>query len=298
MTFLYYTFLPTQPFPCIHRSGLGSWLSIVLIQTFSIASPRSPAGSARQEGWRPGSPQRGVPARAAALLRSKTLRTCCGSRDAPTPRSPSRAPLPRGAAAPSIVHRLQTIARGRRSTQESHSRRGVRAAPRALHPPTPAQRPPRSAKRRPRGSGDANRRHAPPRPYSPLRRLPQRGAARARSAPRRSAGLGAPEPAVLAWPGLPAAACALLRPRRGRERGREGSTIPPPSSSSPRPGGGFTHPLCVELRSPQRGRRERGGVVFPAPDCGHHPKRCPGALRRTADSQYRGRSRHPFRAGR
>lgn len=79
---------------------------------------------------------------------------------------------------------------------------------------------------------------------------------------------GGPEPAPLrgpepAVPGLPAAACALLRPRRGRERGREGSSIPPPSSSSssPRPGGGFNHPLCAE----QSGRQLPYPAALPAP---------------------------------
>lgn len=211
---LYYVVLSVQPFPCICRPAPGPGL--ISFSFRHLLSPRSP------HGWAgPGVPRT---ARAAALLRTNVLRSCCGIKDAPSQR-------PVLFLSPPTAHRPTDNSRGCSPSPHAHlhARRGI-----------PTQQ-----------NGDP------------------RGALTAAPAAPDGGGRGGPEPAPLrgpepAVPGLPAAACAILRPRRGRERGREGSSIPPPSSSSsssPRPGGGFNHPLCAD----RSGRQLPYPAALPAP---------------------------------
>lgn len=151
---LYYTVLPAQPFPCIHRPALGTGLNVLLVQIFSTVAhsppPCSPAVSARRAGWSPGGPRGwrvATPARLERPLRCDS-ESCCGSGDAPTdpaaaPPAGQSPPFPRGAAAPPIVPRPQDNSRGgRRSTGEPHPRPEAGGAHRPPHPPPPPHQPP------------------------------------------------------------------------------------------------------------------------------------------------------------
>lgn len=211
---LYYVVLSVQPFPCICRPAPGPGL--ISFSFRHLLSPRSP------HGWAgPGVPRT---ARAAALLRTNVLRSCCGIKDAPSQR-------PVLFLSPPTAHRPTDNSRGCSPSPHAHlhARRGI---------PTQQNGDPRGALTAAPAAPDGGEGGGPE--PAPLR---------------------GPEPAV---PGLPAAACAILRPRRGRERGREGSSIPPPSSSSsssPRPGGGFNHPLCAD----RSGRQLPYPAALPAP---------------------------------
>lgn len=192
---------------------------------------------------------------------------------------PSPAP-PRGRCSP---YCSQPADNSRGTAQ--HGRVSLLAGVSALHPapsttPPPAKPPVRPPRRRRAQRGDpagaGTRTATTPRPHLPLRRLPQRGAAGARSPPQRSAGLGAPEPAVPAWPGLPAAACALLRPRRGREREREGRKHHPPAFLLlPAPRRRVYPPALCGAALPATRATGTGRCRLPCPGLGPPPQAMP-----------------------
>lgn len=128
---LYYTVLPAQPFPCIYRPNLGTGLTIVLVQTFSIAADYNLSPLSSRVGWSSGGPQLGggggEGSRHGSGSRSASERVApeqlrerrCSNPAAalPTPPHPGmRAgqspPFPRGAAAPPVVPRPVDNSRG------------------------------------------------------------------------------------------------------------------------------------------------------------------------------------------
>lgn len=243
MTLLYYVVLSVQPFPCICRPAPGPGL--ISFSFRHLLSPRSP------HGWAgPGVPRT---ARAAALLRTNVLRSCCGIKDAPSQR-------PVLFLSPPTAHRPTDNSRGCSPSPHAHlhARRGI---------PTQQNGDPRgaltAAPAAPDGGGGGGRsphRSAAPSPPCPGCQPPP-----ARSSGRGEGGReGGREAASPRLPPPP--------PPRGPEEGLTtrfarigagGSSLTPPPSlpqAMSQPSAEAQHPF----RS--AGRAEHSGLL-PAPTC-------------------------------